>query len=113
MNSVLSPARRKLAKVVMIVSPAVIYVVWFVATAIDVSIRTSRPDYSEDYSGLGLIAIPLLAIAHYALSGILSLVIWLVSKALKRGPGWLTIYASAMLLSLLVILVLVVWFLLA
>jgi hypothetical protein len=105
MNSVLSPAKRKLVKVMMIVLPAVVYVLWFVATAIDVSIRTSKPGYTEDYSGLGLIFIPLLAFAHYAVSATLSLILWLVFKTFKKGTSWLSFFALTLFALIAVVLV--------
>lgn len=99
----ISPAKHIAIKVFSIILPGILYIGWFIYTWIDVSTRTSRSGYTEDYTALGLIFVPFIAVVHYAVSGVLALMAWGVTRLLKKHRSGLSIMSVSMYVPFVVI----------
>jgi hypothetical protein len=64
--------------------PVILYAVGLAVSVVWISANTSRPGYTEDYSGLWLIVIPFYAFVHYALASVLAAAMMGISKVLGR-----------------------------
>jgi hypothetical protein len=84
----------------MVMIPGILYAVALAVTYVSLSANTSRPDYTEDYSGLNILVVPFFAFAHYSIGSVIGLLIMVVSKL--RGKSieyvrclWIALWGMA------------------